>query len=327
MKRWIGVLACFVVAVWAVGALSSRRAEAAPVAFGLSASAAPTELIPGQAGYAYVSGGYPLEVSVSLDGQPLDVFWTGSGYEALFSFGLDAQPGTHTVNIEATDPTTGANVTRTEMLKVDTFSFRDEQVPIPFRLQGLLDPKLNQDELDKLAEIYKGRSQPAAFDWPFTFPVPGGIVTSRFGGNRVYNGGVLSGRHTGVDFRRAIGEPIQATADGRVVLAELLKIRGNVVIIDHGYGVFSQYAHLSQILVQPGDIVHRGQLIGLAGATGRTNGPHLHFEIIVNGNPVDPLKWLALAPGYIPPREATPIPQSDGTGGGDSGSATPPGGL
>ena len=107
---------------------------------------------------------------------------------------------------------------------------------------------------------------------------------------------------------------IQATADGRVVLDEYLNIRGNVVILDHGHGVFSQYAHMSQMQVQIGQVVRQGQVLGLAGSTGRANGPHLHFEVIVNGFPVDPLKWLALAPGFVAPREATPIPNQPGTG-------------
>ncbi len=102
-------------------------------------------------------------------------------------------------------------------------------------------------------------------------------------------------------------------------MAEFFEVRGNVVIIDHGHGVFSQYAHLSEFYVQPGQFVERGQLIGAAGATGRTNGPHLHFEIIVNGTPVDPIRWLALAPGFVPPREVVPTrnaPVQEPTGGG-----------
>jgi len=322
MKRWLGLLVLIAILAWVATTLPMGQAVAAPVAPGLTVSVAPLELIPGQAGYVHVSGGYPLIVTATMDGEPLEMFWAGTGYEGLFSFGLDAQPGEHAISISATDLTTGATLTQNEVVKVSAFDFRDEQVSIPYRLQDLLDPKLNQSELDKLAAVYTGRTHPASLDWPFAVPVPGGIITSRFGGNRVYNGGVLAARHTGVDFRRAIGEPVLATADGRVVLAETLSIRGNVIILDHGYGVFSQYAHLSQILVQPNQMVRRGEIIGLAGATGRSNGPHLHFEIIVNGNPVDPILWLGLAPGFIKPREATPAPTPDEPGGGDSGGGT-----
>ncbi len=296
--------------------LAVPRINAAPVAPELSITVTPQDMVPGQAGYAFVGGGYPLHVEMTLDGEPMDVFWTGDGYEGLYAFGLDEPAGSHTVTIHAVELDSGETVDQTVTLKVDSLDYPLEQVAIPFRLQPLLNPTLNKNELDTLARIYAAHTNPAGFDWPFALPIPGGIVTSRYGGNRVYNGGVLQARHTGMDFRRAVGEPIQATADGRVVLAEYLNIRGNVVIIDHGHGVFSQYAHMSQVQVQPGQIVRQGQILGLAGATGRANGPHLHFEVIVNGFPVDPLKWLALAPGFVRPQEITPIPnQPSATGG------------
>jgi murein DD-endopeptidase MepM/ murein hydrolase activator NlpD len=291
-----------------IGFAAENPALAAPISSGLSISVAPLELVPGQAGYIHVGGGFPLDVTASLDDQPLEVFWSEDGYKAVFSFGLDAIEGSHVVKVDATDHQTGITASQTAMVIVSNFTYQTEQLAIPFRLQPLLDEGLNQQELDRLSEIYVHQSAPAELQWPFALPVAGAIVTSRYGGNRVYNGGVLSARHTGVDFRRIVGEPVLASANGTVVLAQLLDIRGNVIVIDHGYGVFSQYAHLSQVMVRPGDFVLKGQVIGLAGATGRTNGPHLHFEIIVNGNPVDPVKWLSLTPNFIPPREATPRP-------------------
>jgi murein DD-endopeptidase MepM/ murein hydrolase activator NlpD len=308
MKRLARIVSLSIVVVGAFYTLAVPRLDAAPVAPSLSVAVNPENLVPGQAGYAFVGGGYPLQVEMKLDGKPLDVFWTGSGYEGLYAFGLDEPSGSHTLTIHVVEPFGGEPVDRTATLKVDSFDYPRESVAIPYRLQPLLDPTLNRNELETLEKTYSVHTYPNGFDWPFALPVPGGIVTSRYGGNRSYNGGVLTARHTGMDFRRSIGEPVQATADGYVVLAEYLNIRGNVVILDHGHGVFSQYAHLSQIQVQPGQLVHRGQILGLAGNTGRANGPHLHFEVIVNGFPVDPLKWLALAPGFVAPREATPIP-------------------
>lgn len=315
MKRLSRLLGLAALLISAYFALSVPPSAAAPIAPSLSIVVNPQELVPGQAGYAFVGGGYPLDVQMTLDGQPMEVFWTGSGYEGLFAFGLDDKPGLHALAVHAVDHTSGETADQAVTLKVDDYSYPFEPVAIPYRLTPLLNPKLNQDELDTLARIYAVHTYPSGFDWPFSLPVPGGIVTSRYGGVRSYNGGVLHARHTGMDFRRAVGEPIQATADGRVVLAEYLNIRGNVVIIDHGHGVFSQYAHMSQFQVQPGQLVHQGQVIGLAGSTGRANGPHLHFEVIVNGFPIDPLKWLALAPGFIPPREAGPSTGDAGTGG------------
>lgn len=280
--------------------------KAAPVAPNLSIKVVPLEVVPAQAGYIYVGGGYPLRVSISLDDAPLDVFWAGTGYIALFSFDIDEPPGAHAVVTRVFDPATGGALEQVDSISVLDFDYQKEYVAVPYRLSPLLDPGLNQKEIDQLSTIYAGRTRPAYWDWPFSLPVPGGIVTSRFGGNRVYNGGVLAAHHAGIDFRRAVGEPIYATANGRVVAAQYFEVRGNVVILDHGYGVFSQYAHLSEFHVQAGQYVRRNQLIGGAGATGRVNGPHLHFEIIVNGLPVDPIRWFALAPGFVPPREFVP---------------------
>jgi murein DD-endopeptidase MepM/ murein hydrolase activator NlpD len=288
--------------------ITAPPAHAAPVAPGLSIVIEPRQLRPAQAGYVYVGGAYPLRLSVTFDGDPLETFWAGDGYVAVFAFGFDEPPGEHAIRVSVVDPASGEAVDYEARLTVEEFTYPLEQLGLPVRMLPLLDAQLNLDEETRLQEIYSERSHPDRWDWPFEIPVPGGVVTSRFGGNRVYNGGRFTSRHTGCDFRRGIGEPVQTTAAGRVAAAEFLDIRGNVIILDHGYGVFSQYAHLSEFFVEPGQWVEKGQVIGLAGATGRTNGPHLHFEIIVHGQPVDPIRWLALAPGFVPPREVTPTP-------------------
>lgn len=286
-------------------------AKAAPIAPSLSVRVIPSEVVPGQAGYIYVGGRYPLQVSVTLDNIPLNVFWSGAEYVAPFSFDFDEPPSAFVAITEVFDPSTKDTLKQTDTITLLDFKYQTEQLAVPYRLAPLLEPDLNQDELDQLGAIYVQRTRPPCWNWPFALPVPGGIVTSRFGGNRIYNGGILATHHTGVDFRRAIGEPVHATADGRVVAAKAFKIRGNVIILDHGYGVFSQYAHLSEFEVELGEYVQRNQVIGAGGATGRVNGPHLHFEIIVNGISVDPIRWFALAPGFVPPREF--IPERDRT--------------
>jgi murein DD-endopeptidase MepM/ murein hydrolase activator NlpD len=86
-----------------------------------------------------------------------------------------------------------------------------------------------------------------------------------------------------------------APAPGRVVLAEMLKVRGNTTIIDHGWGIFTAYLHQSEIQVSVGDRVETGQIIGLVGGTGRVTGPHLHWEVWVGGVPVDPIEWTERA--------------------------------
>jgi murein DD-endopeptidase MepM/ murein hydrolase activator NlpD len=106
----------------------------------------------------------------------------------------------------------------------------------------------------------------------------------------------FSGRtalHTGLDFPADVGTPVMAAAGGVVLLNEFHPAYGNVVEIDHGNGLVTRYAHNSKVLVKAGDIVKRGQLISEVGTSGRSTGPHLHFEVLVDGVPSDPAKFLA----------------------------------
>ena len=131
------------------------------------------------------------------------------------------------------------------------------------------------------------------WELPLDRPVPG-TVSSLFGLKRVFNG-QPRGMHRGLDLRGAEGSPIRACADGVVALVDNLYFSGNAVYINHGNGVFSSYLHMSKPLVQPGERVRRGQVIGLVGATGRVTGPHLHLGLVVQGESVDPQPLLAPA--------------------------------
>jgi murein DD-endopeptidase MepM/ murein hydrolase activator NlpD len=123
-------------------------------------------------------------------------------------------------------------------------------------------------------------------------PVFADCYPSRFGNRRSYNGSAYDYFHTGLDICGQVGDPIYATAPGEVVFSGLLTVRGGATMIDHGQGVYSAYMHQSEILVNEGERVEEGQLIGRVGNTGRVEGPHLHFEVLVGGIQVDPLPWL-----------------------------------
>jgi len=126
----------------------------------------------------------------------------------------------------------------------------------------------------------------------FLRPTPG-RVTSEFGEYRVYNE-QLAGRHGGVDLAAAVGEPIISAAAGKVVMARDCYYTGGTVVVDHGGGLFTVYCHLSDWPVVVGQMVEKGELIGLAGATGRVTGPHLHWGARVQGIRVDPLTLIEL---------------------------------
>ncbi|MDQ0320453.1 murein DD-endopeptidase MepM/ murein hydrolase activator NlpD [Pararhizobium capsulatum DSM 1112] len=126
---------------------------------------------------------------------------------------------------------------------------------------------------------------------PFSNPSPASDITSRFG-NRV---DPFLGRlalHAGIDFRASLGTRIVATAPGTVITAGHSGGYGNMVEIDHGNGVTTRFAHLSSSLVNVGDHVEAGQVIAKTGNTGRSTGPHLHYEVRLNGEAVDPMRFL-----------------------------------
>lgn len=111
-----------------------------------------------------------------------------------------------------------------------------------------------------------------------------GMRRSPFGGGREF--------HAGLDFVTAYGSPIYATAPGTVLKAEMSRGYGYHVVIDHGYGYKTLYAHLSSLGVRPGTQVDRGDIVGSLGNTGRSTGPHLHYEVHHNDEPVDPEYYL-----------------------------------
>jgi murein DD-endopeptidase MepM/ murein hydrolase activator NlpD len=118
-----------------------------------------------------------------------------------------------------------------------------------------------------------------------------GAVTSGFG-PRMHPSFETVRMHTGVDFAASTGTPVKAADDGVVAVAGTRGGYGTTVILDHNNGLATLYGHLSRLAVGEGAKVARGQVIGYAGSTGYSTGPHLHFEVRVNGNPVDPMRYL-----------------------------------
>ena len=167
------------------------------------------------------------------------------------------------------------------------FSLAQSRLPqIDSELEGQVRPALEST----LAE-----EQARAASLPNAKPLKQDLeVSSEFGLRRNPFGGRRYEMHSGIDFRGAIGTPIYATAQGLVMKAERSGGYGNHIVIDHGYGYKTLYAHLSQLDVKVGDRVDRGDLIGALGNTGRSSGPHLHYEVHHNGQPVNPRYYLQL---------------------------------
>jgi murein DD-endopeptidase MepM/ murein hydrolase activator NlpD len=135
------------------------------------------------------------------------------------------------------------------------------------------------------------RRQALASATPSIWPVPGWL-SSPYGNRRdPFTGG--ADFHPGLDISADYGQPVKATADGTIVVAERSGSYGNLVEIDHGYGIVTRYGHLSRFGAVAGQQVHRGDVIGYVGSTGRSTSAHLHYEILLNGKLTNPLKLLA----------------------------------
>ncbi len=178
-------------------------------------------------------------------------------------------------------------------LRVEDGQFGRSDVTIPASLFPLLEPEVEEAEMDRLFNIFQ-RFTPQRYWEAHGFVRPSeGPEIGWFGTYRLYNETYWR-RHTGIDVRVPVGTPILAMGDGRVVLAEDLAIRGGYVLIDHGWGVYSGYAHLSEKLVVPGQWVRQGDVIALSGRNGRSAGAHLHYEMTSGGAWVDPEDFMAL---------------------------------
>jgi murein DD-endopeptidase MepM/ murein hydrolase activator NlpD len=183
--------------------------------------------------------------------------------------------------------------------------------PTKFPMQNVnLAPQIEElksspEEIQTLAAFRSTVSDEKFWDDPLVAPVTGCVLSS-FGVKRLHNGKPTGEFHGGVDQRAAAGSPIHAAAAGEVKLAQLFTVLGGAVGIDHGQGLETMYLHMSKIAVQPGARVNKGDVIGYVGATGRANGPHLHWLIDVNGVPVNPRQWVTLATCGTTPSKSVP---------------------
>ncbi len=216
--------------------------------------------------------------SVRLQSDPSGGWWF------LYGFAPDGPETGLTVQLAATDAAGNtAQFDQAWPLRHTTFPEDDVDLrPSDAELQA------RQDEDRRLAELYRQDSGPRLWDGAFRAPVQGAVTTA-FGTHRSYE------YHPGMDFAAPLGAPVAAPADGVVVFVGSMPARGNIVILDHGAGVFTTYAHLQRAEVSPGTAVKPGQVIARVGSTGYSTGPHLHWELWIDGANVDPQEWTRRA--------------------------------
>jgi len=265
-----------------------------------SVNITPLPLMQGEAAVITLAADPGLTASGQFGEYPLSFYPYNGEYIAVQGVHAMLEPGLYPLAISGSLPDgTPFGFTQNVFVRADQFVY---DVPLTVA-EETIDPAVTKPE-DQQWKALTAPQTPEKL-WDGKWILPSNLFTqawcletlecfsSRFGNRRSYNGSDYDFYHTGLDLFGGVGIDILAPAAGEVVFSGFLTVRGNATVINHGWGVYSAYMHQSEMLVKQGDTVVPGQVIGKIGGTGRVQGPHLHWEILVGGIPVDPLDWLA----------------------------------
>jgi murein DD-endopeptidase MepM/ murein hydrolase activator NlpD len=244
---------------------------------------------------------YPSEpgltgVTVRWSGHAVPFTLRGDRWLATVGVDLDSRPGDHAVDVTFRYEDGNTRVVREPVqVRAEQYPTTELQVEERFVELSPEDQARADREAAETSAIYDTFTPERYWSEAFAVPVRGAQDGRNFGHRRVFNGQPRA-PHSGADLRASTGTPIYAANRGRVVLAKDLFFSGNAVYIDHGHGLYTTYLHLSDIDVAVGQVVERGERLGLAGATGRVTGPHLHWGVRLLDARVDPFSLLRIGP-------------------------------
>jgi murein DD-endopeptidase MepM/ murein hydrolase activator NlpD len=222
-----------------------------------------------------------------LNGRTVRLFKQESGdWQGLMPVAVADTPGSYPVEFLAGDGATLAAVS----LTIRKTIFPSQNVTLAPQIEAL---HSTTEEMQTLTTFRDSVSDVKYWQDPLVAPLPGCVI-SPFGVKRLHNGKATGEFHMGIDQRGAEGTPILAVATGVVKIVQPFNVLGGTVAIDHGQGLETMYLHMSKLNVELGARVNKGDVIGYVGATGRANGPHLHWVVYVNGVPVNPQQWVSL---------------------------------
>lgn len=226
-----------------------------------------------------------LGADVTFNGASYRMLAEGDHWYRLIGLPTDIAPGDYPVEVVA-----GGASLASASINIGPGGFQYESIELPPSSIGLLSDQAAIDaERSTLDQIYSEFTPQRLWDGTWRLPADG-FITNAFGLMRSINGGPYF-PHSGTDIANDKGTPVYASAAGRVALARSMYLYGNVVVIDHGAGVFTSYNHLEGIVATEGALVSAGELIGYMGETGFVNGPHVHWEAIIGGVRTDPMIW------------------------------------
>ena len=214
-------------------------------------------------------------------------------WQGLIGIDLETTPDDYSLNLTGST-VAGLPVEATYPLRVLDKEFPTRRLTVQEKFVNPPQEELDriQRESKRVREIFAALNPERIWHSSFQSPVPG-APTSGFGKRSILNGQPRS-PHTGTDFDADEGTPVKSPNTGKVILVSPLYYSGNTVILDHGQGLYSYFAHLSRFAVVEGDRVSPGELVGYVGATGRVTGPHLHWTVRLNGTRIDPLSLIAI---------------------------------
>ncbi len=250
----------------------------------------PLPVVQGTAMVVTVRTTDPVTLTGRLFEQQVNFANEGGVYYGLVGVHVFTEPGLYDLELTAIDGRGQSTAINTGVV-VDTRRFNYERIDVPANRTSLLDPAAIARDRERLDAARFTFTPDRLWTVPFQRPCIGSI-SAYFGSHRSYNGGPYTSYHSGTDFRISGGTPVYAPAAGTVVLAEPLALWGNALVIDHGWGVLTGYAHLSAIEVAVGQRVAQGELVAKVGNTGLSTGAHLHWEMWVGGTSVNALDWL-----------------------------------
>lgn len=231
---------------------------------------------------------------------------------AWVGFDVTAGTGPRRIPIHLQRGRPGRPTRRAVRLRVRAGNFSVQHLTIPDTGKVVLDPESRrrvERERRRVARVMASGTKDRLWNDPFVPPLDPLPEGSGFGARRVLNGHPRA-PHTGMDYPAPTGTPVRAVNRGRVRLADTLFFAGRAVYLDHGGGLFSLYYHLSEVLVEEGDVVPRGERIGRVGASGRVTGPHLHFAMRLHGARVDPSWFFHRDRPAAVPRRGGPAPSA-----------------